>query len=69
MPHTARQRGPLRTLTIVLRSALNIINIIALMVMVESFKYRVDGNHPEVTLHVSQHFLAAPELRQKGGRA
>jgi len=26
------------------------------MVMVESFKYRVDGNHPEVTLHVSQHF-------------
>lgn len=26
------------------------------MVMVESFKYRVDGNHPEATLHVSQHF-------------
>jgi hypothetical protein len=27
-----------------------------MMVMVESFKYRVDGNHPEVTLHVSQQF-------------
>jgi len=26
------------------------------MVMVKSFTYRVDGNHPEVMLHVSQHF-------------
>jgi hypothetical protein len=25
------------------------------MAMVESFKYRVDGNHPEVRLYVSQH--------------
>src|SRR5271155_2689051 len=24
--------------------------------MAESFKYRVDGDHPAVTVHVSQHF-------------